>query len=69
MSPVIEQEATTITAPRYARNFQAAEIARDLAIMDELENFVQSLPVSSEGRSPTPQEIRAMAYEEREAAL
>lgn len=63
---LLEREAT---ATRRAQIIQAEEIARDLALLDEIEAFAQSLPKRTEGRSPTPQEIREMAYEDREAAL
>ena len=52
-----------------AQQIQAEEIARDLALMDEIEAFAQSLPKRIKGRSPTPQEIRELAYQDREAAL
>ncbi|MBV9469559.1 MAG: hypothetical protein JOZ57_09990 [Abitibacteriaceae bacterium] len=70
MSDVLEQEAPTVAAPRQARNIQAEEIARDLALMDEIEAFAQSLNLPKRnGADPTPQQIREMAYEDREAAL
>lgn len=70
MSEVLEQDVPTVTTPRQARDIQADEIARDLALMDELEAFAQSLNLPKrDGPSPTPQQIREMAYEEREAAL
>lgn len=59
----------TRTAPRQAKDIQADEIARDLALMDEMEAFVQTLSPRTEGRSPTTHEIREMAYQDREAAL
>ena len=68
MVDVLEHQAPTKASPRQARDVQAEEIARDLALMDELEAFVQSLPQRTEGRSATPQELREMAYEDREAA-
>lgn len=64
MSAVIEP--SIITPMRHAQDFQAAEIARDLALMDALEAFVQSLPKRSEGHPPTTQEIRELAYEDGE---
>lgn len=68
MSPVLEQELNALKTNRQSVNIQAEEIARDLAFMDELEAFVQSLPKRT-GQSPTTEEIREMAYEDREAAL
>ena len=68
MVDVLEHQAPTKAAPRQARDVQAEEIARDLALMDELEAFVQSLAQRTEGRSAAPQELREMAYEDREAA-
>ena len=70
---VLEQEApaTPTPTPSKAQSAQAEEIARDLALMDELEAFAQSLPNrrAEAGLGPMPDNIREMAYEEREAAL
>ena len=69
MASAIEQQSPAVIAPRIARDFQEEEVARDLAFMDEIEAFAQSLPQRGEGHSPTTQEIRELAYEEREAEL
>ena len=70
---ILEQEAPTqhTAAPPTLRDAEAEEIARDLALMDELEAYVQSLPNrrAEAGLGPMPDNIREMAYEEREAAL
>jgi hypothetical protein len=60
---------TIETAVRRFTEIQADEIARDLALIDALEAFVQSLPARTAGASPSPQEFREMAYEDREAGL
>lgn len=43
----------------------------DLALMDELEEFAQSLAIKRKkaGLGPLPDNIRELAYEEREAVL
>ncbi len=64
---ILEREAPV---QNKARGFQAEEIARDLALMDEIEAFAQSLSLPKRsGAYPTAQEIRETAYEEREAAI
>ena len=68
MVEVLESQPQTTPADR-VQVIQAEEIARDLALMDEIEAFVQSLPKRTDGQNPTTREIRELAYEDREAAL
>ena len=67
---ILERKSPTKIAPR-PRQAQTEFIARDLALMDELEAYVQSLPDrrAEAGLGPLPDEAVAFVYEEREAAL
>ena len=69
MPAVQATKAPIVVTPSEARDFQAEEIARDLALMDAMESFAKSLPEWTEGRTPTVREIREMAYEDREASI
>ena len=67
MPPTVEVSETI--GIHHSRHIDEEEIARDLALMDEMEAFAQSLPKRTEGRDATAREIREMAYEEREAGI
>ena len=71
MMDVLEQQAPTVTAPRQAKDSkdaQAEAIAQRLAQFRETMAVIEAMPKRQRGTSPTPQEIRRIAYEEPEAA-
>lgn len=70
MSTVIEA-TETLTTGSQSRNRQADEIARDLALMDELEALVQSLPDhrAAAGIGPLSDNAVQLVYEEQESTL
>jgi len=60
----LEAPATLTPAPSKAQSAEAEEIARDLALMDELEAYIQSLPDrrAEAGLGPLPDDAVALAY-------
>jgi len=68
---VLEREAPTQTAPRPAPSAEAEAIAQRLAQFRATMELIDSIPDhrAAAGLGPLPDNIREIAYEEREAAL
>ena len=65
-----EQETATMPARRQAHSAQAMAAAQRVQRLRQMEAFFRSLPQrrAAAGLGPVPDNIREMAYEEREAA-
>lgn len=70
MIPTLEQQAPTMPTQRQAHDAQNNIAAQKVRRLRDMEAFFKSLPDRREeaGLGPVPDNIRDMAYEDREAA-
>lgn len=70
MSEVLELEATTVPTQRQSQSAQPTVTAQKIHRLREMEAFFKSLPDrrAEAGLGPVPDNIREMAYEDRDAA-